>query len=250
MSSDRNRDHCDCGSVPCLPCDPYEPVPNAETSILYSEVVADNMVYASTYTAQPNIIPQDHAAVLTCMDARILPNEVMGFQAGDFHVIRNAGGRANEDSIRSLVISHKLLQTNQWFVIHHTDCGMQKFTNKVMCELLAGSLVSAELTENCNETLFPVENNNVCQWRNVSDCCGKVEGEDYHPINWQTINHGLIPSVIEDVKKIVSHPLVPTNIPVYGFIFDVITGFLIPVPEATIDGRAIPLVCPDHEYIE
>jgi len=163
------------------------------------------------------------------------------------YIIRNAGGLVSEDMIISLVVSHKLLQTNQWFVTQRTDCGMQKFTDKVMCELLAGTIESAQLIHNCNVTLFPIEDNDVCQWQNSSSCCGKVEGQDYTTVNWLTIDRGLIDSVTQDVRKIVSHPLVHSNIPVYGFIFDVRTGLLIQVPQATLDGRAVPLVCPDHE---
>jgi carbonic anhydrase len=62
---------------------------------------------------------------------------------GDAHVIRNAGGRASEDAIRSLVISYKLLGTKEWFVIHHTDCGMLTFTNDIIRDLLSKSLKTA-----------------------------------------------------------------------------------------------------------
>jgi carbonic anhydrase len=64
-------------------------------------------------------------AILTCMDARLDPAKYAGLSEGDAHVIRNAGGRASDDAIRSLVISHKLLGTREWFVVHHTDCGME-----------------------------------------------------------------------------------------------------------------------------
>ncbi len=73
-------------------------------------------------------------AILTCMDARLDPAKYAGLAEGDAHVIRNAGGRASDDAIRSLVISHKLLGTNEWFVIHHTNCGMELFCDEVMAE--------------------------------------------------------------------------------------------------------------------
>ena len=79
------------------------------------------------------------------MDARLDPAKYAGLSEGDAHVIRNAGGRASDDAIRSLVISYKLLGTREFFVIHHTDCGMQFFTNQVMRGLLANSLETAEL---------------------------------------------------------------------------------------------------------
>ena len=80
--------------------------------------------------------PARRFAILTCMDARLDPAKFAGLIEGDAHVIRNAGGRASDDAIRSLIISHKLLGTNEWFVIHHTNCGMETFTDEVMRSLL------------------------------------------------------------------------------------------------------------------
>ena len=77
-------------------------------------------------SAQPKNI-----AILTCMDARFDPAKALGLEEGDAHVIRNAGGRVTDDAIRSLVVSHKLLGTVEWFLIQHTDCGMQKFQMKL-----------------------------------------------------------------------------------------------------------------------
>jgi carbonic anhydrase len=79
--------------------------------------------------------PARRFAILTCMDARLDPAKFAGLAEGDAHVIRNAGGRATDDTIRSLIISHKLLGTNEWFVIHHTDCGMETFTDAHPCRL-------------------------------------------------------------------------------------------------------------------
>src|ERR1700704_1719803 len=79
-------------------------------------------------------------AILTCMDARLDPAKYAGLAEGDAHVIRNAGGRASDDAIHSLVISYKLLGTREWFVIHHTNCGMETFTDEVMRGLLSQSL--------------------------------------------------------------------------------------------------------------
>src|SRR6201988_100654 len=92
------------------------------------------------------IPPARKFAILTCMDARLDPAKFAGLSEGDAHVIRNAGGRASDDAIRSLVISYKLLGTQEFFVIHHTDCGMRSFTNEVMRQLLASSLETAQLT--------------------------------------------------------------------------------------------------------
>ncbi len=86
-------------------------------------------------------------AILTCMDARLDPAKYAGLSEGDAHVIRNAGGRASDDAIRSLVISYKLLGTRESCVIHHTKCGMEFFTDDVMRGLLANGLETAALGE-------------------------------------------------------------------------------------------------------
>jgi len=81
--------------------------------------------------------PAQHVAVLTCMDARIHPEDALGLEIGDAHMIRNAGGRASDDAIRSLVISSALLGTEEFAVMHHTDCGMLTFTNDDLRKKLA-----------------------------------------------------------------------------------------------------------------
>src|SRR5215207_10799272 len=81
----------------------------------------------------------------TCMDARLDPAKYAGLSEGDAHVIRNAGGRASDDAIRSLIISYKLLGTQEWFIIHHTDCGMLTFTDEIIRDLLANSLETASI---------------------------------------------------------------------------------------------------------
>ncbi len=110
-------------------------------------VLAANADYAQTFgdKAKLPMPPGRHFAILTCMDARLDPAKFAGLAEGDAHVIRNAGGRASDDAIRSLVISYKLLGTKEWFVIHHTDCGMETFTNEIMGNLLASSLKTATL---------------------------------------------------------------------------------------------------------
>lgn len=92
--------------------------------------------------------PARRFAILTCMDARLDPAKFAGLAEGDAHVIRNAGGRASDDAIRSLVICYKLLGTKEWFVIHHSDCGMETFTNDIMRDLLAKSLETATIDAN------------------------------------------------------------------------------------------------------
>src|SRR5271155_940758 len=119
------------------------------TKIL-DEVLAANAKYAENFGEKGNLPlpPSRRFAILTCMDARLDPAKYAGLAEGDAHVIRNAGGRASDDAIRSLVISYKLLGTREFFVIHHTDCGMGFFTNDVIRGLLAASLETAELTAN------------------------------------------------------------------------------------------------------
>ena len=114
---------------------------------ILAEVVGANEEYAATFGAksEPALPPARGFAILTCMDARLDPAKYAGLSKGDAHVIRNAGGRASDDAIRSLVISYKLLGTREWFVIHHSDCGMEFFTDEVMRDLLTQSLETAEL---------------------------------------------------------------------------------------------------------
>src|SRR5499433_2769806 len=117
-------------------------------SKVLDEVLKANSRYARNFGAKSELAlpPARGFAILTCMDARLDPAKYAGLAEGDAHVIRNAGGRASDDAIRSLVISHKLLGTNEWFVIHHTDCGMETFTDEAMRSLLRQSLDTAELS--------------------------------------------------------------------------------------------------------
>src|SRR5689334_23629354 len=116
-------------------------------SKVLDEVLSANADYVSSFGQRTNLAmpPARRFAILTCMDARLDPAKYAGLSEGDAHVIRNAGGRASDDAIRSLVISYKLLGTKEWFVIHHTNCGMEFFTDEVMRGLLANSLETATL---------------------------------------------------------------------------------------------------------
>ena len=109
------------------------------------EVLAANAAYASQFGDKSGLAlpPARQFAILTCMDARLDPAKYAGLAEGDAHVIRNAGGRATDDAIRSLVISHKLLGTRTWLVVHHTNCGMELFTDQVMGDLLEDDLGTA-----------------------------------------------------------------------------------------------------------
>ncbi len=134
--------------------------------------------------------PARRVAVLTCMDARIDPAKALGLEEGDAHVIRNAGGRASADAIRSLIISQQLLGTTEVVVIHHTDCGMLTFQNEDL---------RARLAEGLNA--------------DASDI-------DFLPFS------DVVESVHEDIAVIRNSPFISGDIPVSGFVYDVHSGRL------------------------
>ncbi len=134
--------------------------------------------------------PARKVAIVTCMDARIHPEQALGLAIGDAHMIRNAGGRVSDDALRSLVISSRLLGTNEFAVIHHTDCGMVTFTNDDL---------RTKLRE---ET-----------------------GEDTSHIDFLPFPD-LEQSVRDDVAAILASPLIDDSIPVSGYIYSVRTGGL------------------------
>jgi carbonic anhydrase len=185
------------------------------------EVLASNSSYAAGFDkGEVPMPPGRRFAILTCMDARLDPAKYAGLSEGDAHVIRNAGGRASDDAVRSLVISYKLLGTCEWFVIHHTNCGMEFFTNELMVDLLGQSLETAELGPD--------------GFRDIGDGPGSSEAQY---IDWLTIADQP-QSIVDDVTRIRRHPLVPRTIPIYGYLYDVRTGRLEEISDATAAGRA------------
>lgn len=136
--------------------------------------------------------PARKVAIVTCMDARLDPARFLGLEEGDAHVIRNAGGRA-EDALRSLVISEQLLGTNTVVVIHHTDCGMLTFSN------------------------------NELRTKLKQDLHADADSIDFLPFG------DLEQSVRDDVATIKNSPLIPDSIAVSGFIYDVRSGRLLPI---------------------
>jgi carbonic anhydrase len=154
------------------------------------QLLQANAGYARTFDrgdlAAP---PRRKLAILTCMDARILPSRAFGLEEGDAHVIRNAGGRA-QDALRSLVISQRLLGTNEIAVIHHTECGMLTFSNR-------------DLHQKVRQDL----------------------GADASDIDFLPFRD-LEESVREDVAFLLSSPLISRNVIVRGFIYDVHSGRL------------------------
>ena len=192
------------------------------SSKILEEVLAANATYVEGFgeKGQLALPPARRFAILTCMDARLDPAKYAGLSEGDAHVIRNAGGRATDDAIRSLVISHKLLGTLEWFVVHHTNCGMELFCDEIMSDLLEDNLTTASFDGK--------------QWSNPNHGGGCAAG---HFIKWHTIRTQ-DESVIQDVRRIREHPLVPRNIRIYGYIYDVTTGRINEVTTATEAGRA------------
>lgn len=191
-------------------------------SQIHDGVLSANAAYSATFGAKADLPmpPARKFSILTCMDARLDPAKFAGLAEGDAHVIRNAGGRASDDAIRSLVISYKLLGTREWFVIHHTDCGMLTFTDDIMRDMLKSSLKTASVDES--------------GWQDSGEGPGAAEGDF---IDWLTIKDNEN-SVLSDVQRIRNHALVPVDIPIYGYIYDVKSGKLLPVEEAMEAGEA------------
>lgn len=158
------------------------------------ELVAANRQYASDFTKGDLAMPPNRKiAILVCMDARIDPAKALGLDEGDAHVIRNAGGRAS-DALRSLAISHSLLGTREIVVIHHTDCGMQTFTNDSIRETLGDGLGER----------------------------AKIAATEIDFLPFSDVAQ----SVREDLTVIRNSPLIPQEIPVRGFVYDVRNGAL------------------------
>ncbi|TMK44775.1 MAG: carbonic anhydrase [Actinobacteria bacterium] len=134
--------------------------------------------------------PAQRFVVLTCMDARLQPEAFLGMEIGDGHVIRNAGGRASDDALRSLIISSRLLGTQEYAVIHHTDCGMLTFSN----DDLRGKLAADTGKDASHMDFLP--------FSDVDD------------------------SVREDVRRIRDNPFIPLDVDVSGWVYDVKTGKL------------------------
>ncbi len=157
--------------------------------------VIDELVEANTQYARSfqkgglPMPPKRKVAIVTCMDARILPSRVLGLEEGDAHVIRNAGGRA-QDALRSLIISQRLLGTREVAIIHHTDCGMLIFKNEDL-----RAQVRRELGADAG-------------------------GIDFLPFS------EVEKSVRDDVGALRDSPFIPRDVPVRGFVYDVRTGRL------------------------
>jgi carbonic anhydrase len=159
-----------------------------------SDLLTANARYAETFThGDLQAPPSRRIAILTCMDARLDPAKFLGLREGEAHVIRNAGGRANQDALNALVISQQLLGTNELFVIHHTNCGMTGLRDEAVTELVTDRVG------------------------------GPVEPQQYGGFD------DLAQSVRDDIATIRSDPRIPDDLPIVGFTYDVATGRLLPV---------------------
>lgn len=154
----------------------------------FDEFLQANAAFATSFVhGDLPMPPARKVAVVACMDARLHPEKVLGIEIGDAHVIRNAGGRA-QDALRSLVISQQLLGAKEIVVLHHTDCGMLTFTNEQLAAKVASNLGV------------------------------NIEGQDFLPFN------DLEQSVRDDVAFLRNSPLIPKDVPISGAIYDVRTG--------------------------
>lgn len=168
------------------------------------DAIKANESYAKSFTlGHLPMPPARKLAVLACMDARLMVDQMLGLKTGDAHVIRNAGGIVTEDAVRSLILSHHLLGAAEFMIINHTDCGMLTFRDEELRRKLEDATGAAAVA--------PVQ----------FHAFGDVEG-----------------NVRLQVLRVKSHPWIPEHIPVRGFVYDVKTGRLSEVaPPAGATGR-------------
>lgn len=156
------------------------------------EVLSANAHYAETHDKGDLAMPPARGlAVLTCMDARLSVEAMLGLETGDAHIIRNAGGVATVDAVRSLILSHHLLATQEVMVINHTDCGMLTFRDDDLRQRLEEETGTAA-----------------------------VAPAHFHAFD------DLEQHLKQQVRRIRSHPWLPEDVPVRGFLYDVATGAL------------------------
>lgn len=156
------------------------------------ELLQANQEFARNFKlGELSVRPKRHVAVLACMDSRILFEHCLGLKPGDAHMIRNAGGIATEDALRSLIVSHHLLDTQEFIIINHTNCGLLKVREDEL---------RTRLTE-------------------------KMGTSAKEPANFYAFDD-LEANVRQQVQTITAHPWIPKHIPVRGFVYDVKTGRL------------------------
>lgn len=189
---------------------------------------AGEVIHKGGYPGKQTIQPSKRVAVVACMDARLDVEDLLGLQTGEAHVIRNAGGVINDDAIRSLVISHHLLNTNEIILIHHTHCGMLSFTDDLLAAGLEGDPAAEKLLAQATGRAFTSCGTSASTPQAFHAFRGPMEPLDA-PRNDNTIAR-LTWDVRRGISAILSHPWLPTTGPdaitVRGFIYDVETGKL------------------------
>jgi carbonic anhydrase len=153
------------------------------------EFLSANADYQNGFNGPLPLPPARKVAVLACMDARLDPAKILGLSEGDAHVIRNAGGVATEDALRSLTISQRLLGTKEIVLVHHTDCGMVTFSDD---DFRQGIEKETGIRPSWSSEAFP----DAAQ------------------------------DVVQSINRIKASPFIPKTDQVRGFVFDVATGAL------------------------
>lgn len=184
--------------------------------------------HESTYPGKQPIRPAKRIAVLACMDARLNVEDLLGLQTGDAHIIRNAGGVVSDDAIRSLIISHHLLDTNEIILIHHTRCGMLAFTDDLLKAGLEGDPPAEKLLGQATGRAFKSCKKSAATPSSFLAFRGPIEpldaprdGKNLQRLQWD---------VRRGMSTILNHPWLPSAgsdaVTVRGFIYDVDTGQL------------------------
>jgi len=180
------------------------------------------------YPGKQAIQPSKRVAVLACMDARLDVEDLLGLQTGDAHIIRNAGGVVNDDAMRSLIISHHLLNTDEIILIHHTRCGMLAFTDDLLKAGLEGDPAAEKLLGQATRRAFTSCKKSSATPSAFHAFRGQIEPLDA-PRNEKSMER-LAWDVRRGMSSILSHPWIPTSgsdaVTVRGFIYDVDTGKL------------------------
>jgi carbonic anhydrase len=200
---------------------------------------AGESVHDAKHPGKQPIAPAKHVAVVACMDARIDVEDLLGLGTGEAHIIRNAGGVVTEDAIRSLIISHHLLNTREIILIHHTRCGMLAFTDDLLRAGLEGDAKSIGVLKQATGREFTTCSHGSASPQHFHAFRGALEPLDAprsdastERLQWD-VRRGL--AIIKD------HPWIPTTGPdaivsIRGFIYDVDTGLL----EEVFDGEKGP----------
>lgn len=185
-------------------------------------------VHQPLYPGKQPIQPAKRVVVVTCMDARIDVEDLLGLQTGDAHIIRNAGGVVSDDTIRCLIISHHLLNTDEIILIHHTRCGMLAFTDDLFKAGLEGDPRAEALLGQATGRAFTSCKKSSATPSAFHAFRGQIEPLD-SPRDERNMER-LAWDVRRGMSAVLNHPWIPTSgadaVSVRGFIYDVDTGML------------------------